>query len=330
MPRSRKLEEMLSALTQIRDAPVDEKAIATLRQVLKSKYSVAVARAAKMVGELSMTQLIPDLAATFERMMVKPAETDQGCLAKKEIAETLYRLEYSKEDLFLQGIRHVQMEPVWGGKEDTAAVLRGVCALGLVRMNYPEVMSELANLLADPKPEARVAAAKAIAYSANPQGVPLLRLKVLVGDEAPQVLSECFIALLQLAPAQSLPLVASFLLASEEQVCELAALALGESRLHEAFDPLRSWWEKSNSVELRRIGLLTIAMLRHENALEFLVSLIANGKNSDAKNAIAALSIYREDEALWARVQRVVEQRGDDSLLQTFASGSKSAAQQLQ
>ncbi|MDZ8224990.1 hypothetical protein [Nostoc sp. ChiVER01] len=54
-------------------------------------------------------------------------------------------------------------------------------------------MNELADLLADPKLEARVAA-KAIAYIRNPQGVPLLRLKTRIGDQAPQVISECFSA----------------------------------------------------------------------------------------------------------------------------------------
>ncbi|GAA6617764.1 hypothetical protein [Scytonema sp. NUACC26] len=322
MAKSRKLEETLSVLAQIRENPVDEQAIATLRQTLKSKYSVAVARTAKIIGELGIANSIPDLVAAFERMMVKPAETDPGCLAKKEIAETLYRFEYGEESLFLQGIHHIQMEPVWGGQEDTAAVLRGVCALGLVRMNYPDVMNELADLLADPKPEARVAAARAIAYTANPQGVPLLRLKVRMGDKAPSVLSECFTALLQLAPVQSLPLIASFLVNSEEQVCELAALALGESRLNEAFLILKNWWERTINAQLRRTGLLAIAMLRQDSALEFLLSLIQEGKSVDAKDAIASLSIYRENTELWQRVEQTVQTRGDDAILRYYALNS--------
>jgi HEAT repeat protein len=318
MAKSRKLEETLSVLAQIRENPIDEQAIATLRQTLRSKYSVAVARAAKIIGEFAIANFIPDLVAAFERMMVKPAETDPGCLAKKEIAETLYRFEYGEESLFLQGIHHIQMEPVWGGQEDTAPVLRGICALGLVRMNYPDVMNELADLLADPKPEARVAAAQAIAYTANPQGVPLLRLKVRMGDKAPQVLSECFTALLKLAPVQSLPLIASFLVNSEEQVCELAALALGESRLQEAFPLLKNWWERTMYAQLRRTGLLAIAMLRQDSALEFLLSLIQEGKTLDAKDAIASLSIYRENTELWQRVEGTVRQRGDDDILRYY------------
>ncbi|MBN3908292.1 MAG: hypothetical protein HWQ35_17645 [Nostoc sp. NMS1] len=311
MPRSRKIEETLSILAQIREHPTSEEGIIILRQALKSKYSIAVAQAAKIVGESTITELVGDLVEAFARMMVKPAQVDQNCLAKKEIAQTLYHLEYSDENLFLQGIRHIQMEPVWGGVEDTAAHLRGICALGLVRMNYSDVMNELADLLADPKPEARVAAVKAIAYTGNPQGVPLLRLKTRIGDQAPQVISECFSALLQLAPTDSLAIVAGFLFDPKEQICELAALTLGESRLEKAFDHLRNCWEQTRNVELRRTLLLAIGMLRQDKAIDFLISLVAQGKDIDAKDAIAALAIYREDRKLWQRVDRASEQRAN-------------------
>ncbi len=311
MPKSRKLEETLSILAQIREHPTSEEGIIILRQVLKSKYSIAVAQAAKIVGESTITGLVTDLVEAFARMMIKPAQVDQNCLAKKEIAQTLYYLEYSDENLFLQGIRHIQMEPVWGGVEDTAAHLRGICALGLVRMNYSDVMNELADLLADPKPEARTAAAKAIAYTGNPQGVPLLRFKTRIGDQAPQVISECFSGLLQLAPADSLAIVASFLFDPKEQICELAALTLGESRLEEAFDLLRNCWEQTRNVELRRTLLLAIGMLRQDKAIDYLISLVAQGKDIDAKDAIAALAIYREDRKLWQRVDRASEQRAN-------------------
>ena len=325
MAKSRKLERTLAELAQIRDSPMSEASIASLRRVLKSKCSVAVAQAAKIVGEAVVAQLVPDLVLAWDQMMISPTEVDPGCFAKKEIAQTLYRLEYGEESLFLQGIQHVQMEAVWGGKEDTAAVLRGVCALGLVRMNYPLVMNELAELLADPKPEARVAAARAIAYTENPEGTSLLRLRVRIGDE-PQVLSECLVALLKLAPSQSLSLIKRFLYARKEplglaenvEIAEIAALALGELRSLEAFDILRTWWEQVEAKELRQTGLLAIAMLRHDDALEFVLSLVPSGTISDALNAIAALRIYRQDGRLWQRVREVVEERGEATLLKAI------------
>lgn len=317
MAKSRKLEETLASLNQIRPDPAS--GTATLRQVLNGKYPIAVAQAARIVGEAAIGELTLDLVAAFDRYMANP-NADQGCLAKHSIAEALYRIESRNEDLFLRGIRHIQMESVWGGKDDTAAALRGVCALGLVRMNYPDVMSELADLLADAKPEARGAAAQAIGYSENLQGVPLLRLRVQVGDVLP-VLSDCFVALLKLAPTPSLPLVKTFLYARREfaedtETAEVAALALGESRLPAAFAVLQPWWQQIKTAELRQTALLSIAMLRRDVALTFLLSLVAEGKLQDAKEAIVALNLYRHDEGLRQRLRGAIDQRGEISLLE--------------
>jgi HEAT repeat protein len=311
MAKSSKLEETLALLDRVELDRAPEEAIVLLKQVLQSKFAIAVARAAKIVRKAELFNLLPDLVMAFERFIINGAVTDPNCLAKKELAETLYRLEYSQESLFLIGIRYVQMESVWGGKVDTAPGLRGICALGLVRMNYPDVMVELADLLADAEVEARMVAARAIAYSESPHGVPLLRLKVKMGDSDPQVLSECFMGLLKLAPAQSLPLMAEFLDRLEVQVCEMAALALGESRLSEALPILTQWWKRTLNAELRRSGLLAIAMLRQDEALAFLLNLITEGTLSDAKDAVAALDLYRQDKALWQRISYAVELRSD-------------------
>jgi len=249
--------------------------------------------------------LIPELAAAFSKFMVNGAETDPSCKAKQRIAEALYRLDYSEESLFLEGIHFVQKEPNWGGSTDTAAALRGTCALGLVRMNYRDVMSELADLLADAESEARIGAVRAIAYTANPQAVPLLRYKARIGDPDPQVISECFTGLLSLAPQASLSLIASFLDKSPE-ISEMAALALGESRQPEAFEILRRWWQRTVTSELRLTGLLAIAMLRQDEALEFLLTLVATGNKRDREGAIGALKMYQSDAILWQRVQQAM------------------------
>ncbi|KAM3095474.1 HEAT repeat domain-containing protein [Phormidesmis sp. 146-12] len=321
MAKSRKLEETLALLTAVRTDPTSEEAIATLHQVLKSKFAIAVSQAAKIIGDAELYDLMPALGEAFDRLMVNPAETDQGCQAKFRIAKALYQLNYSNEDLFLRGIRHVQMEAVWKDKQDTAASLRGVCALGLVRMNYPHVWSELADLLADPETDARVAAARAITYTNDDRGVPLLRLRVQVGDQPP-VISECLLGLLTLAPGRSLSLVTRQLYArkssplrEDTEIAEVAAMALGESRLPEAFPILQTWWHQVKDAELRQTGLLAIAMLRQDEPLDFLLSLVTSRRIQDAKDAIAALSLYRQDQDLWQRVNEAINQREDASLL---------------
>lgn len=316
MAKPRKLEQLLAQLDPVRRDPHAPESTIALQQILTSKYSIAVAQAAKIVGEAERYDLISDLVAAFDRCMTKPTETDPGCTAKLKIADALYRLEYSNEALFLRGIRHIQQEPIWGGSDDTAAALRGTCALGLVRMNYPQVMSELADLFADPKQDARMAAARAIAYSGDLlAGVPLLRLRIQVGDTAP-VLSDCFLALLQLCPeSSSLDLIRRFLTSDMNEVAEVAGLALGESRLAEAFPILQHWWQRTRILELRQTALTAIALLRQDDAIAFLLELIRKGEIPDAKSAIAALGIYHQDPELWRRVCETVHQRSEPGLL---------------
>jgi HEAT repeat protein len=305
MAKSKKLDELLASLAEVRQEPTSEAGLVVLRQILNSKFSIAVAQAAKVIGDAEVRSLIPELAAAFSQFRVNGAETDPSCKAKQRIAEALYRMNYAEESLYLQGIHTIQKEAVWGGTVDTAAALRGTCALGLVRMNYADVMSELADLLADADAEARIGAVRAIAYTGNPQAVPLLRFKARVGDADPQVMSDCFSGLLNLAPQPSLPLVASFLDAAPE-ISEMAALALGESRQPEAFELLRQWWQRTRIAELRLTGLLAIAMLRQDGSLEFLLDLVAKGNKSDREGAIGALKMYQSDAILWQRVQQAM------------------------
>jgi HEAT repeat protein len=313
MVKSQSLQDKLDLLAEIQDNPCSDEAIAILRQTLNSKYPVAIVKAAKLIYRHEMRQFIPDLVANFDRFLEMGATKDPNCLAKKAIADALYHLEHGEETVFLKGIRHVQMESVWGGKVDTAPGLRGVCALGLVRMNYPNIMIELADLLADPEAEARIGAVKAIGYTDDPQGVPLLRLKVQLGDNDPQVMSECFLNLLKLAPTSSTDLVTKFLENPDVQICEMAALALGESRLEEVLPILQDWQKRIRNSELHEICLLAISMLRTEQAMDFLLSLIQDGSDADAKCAIAALELYQQDEALWERVRSVVATRNKPS-----------------
>jgi HEAT repeat protein len=319
MARSRPLEDTLAALGGLRREPVTDGTIETLRQALRGKVSHVAAKAAQVSGELGLRVLAGDLAAAFERFLANPVKTDPGCRAKVEIARALHEMGDDPNGVFLRGIRHRQLEPVYGGREDTAPELRALCALGLVRVGHPDAMVELADLLADPEAAARTGAARAIAYADEAAGEPLLRLKALAGDPDAGVVSECLGALLSLAPRRSLDFVARFLRHQDVVVQEAAAVALGASRLREALPVLRAWWEATAEVDLRRTALLAIAMLRHEEAIGELLSLVAGGARPDARDAIAALATYRHDEALRARVASAIEARTDLDLRPTFA-----------
>jgi hypothetical protein len=97
MAKSRKLEELLARLAQIQAEPTSGQERATLRHVLSSKFSIAIARAAKLAVASALSEWIPDLVAAFDQLIHSAKEMDQGCLAKHAIAEALYRLDYSDE-----------------------------------------------------------------------------------------------------------------------------------------------------------------------------------------------------------------------------------------
>lgn len=301
MGRNSRLEARLAALEALRQVPTAPTTLTTLRQALGARNCHVVAKATQLVGDLQLVELVPEMVDAFRFFMVNPQKTDPSCTAKTAIADALVRLEAEVADIFLDGIGHHQFEPVRGGVVDTASSLRGISAMGLVRLQVPGTMLLLAQLLADPEAEARTAAARAIGESGDPAGIPLLRFKALLGDVHPQVQCECLGALLQLDPEPSLSFVASFLQHEDAAVRRACAVALGESQMVQALPFLETAWEDAEDRELRQAYLVAIALLRHERALEFLLDLIARGGDA-ANDALMALRMYRDDPRIWSRV----------------------------
>ncbi len=132
---------------------------------------------------------------------------------------------------------------MWGGTADTAVDVRASCAMGLVASGYSRALVELTALLNDSDAAGRVGAVRAIACGNPREAELLLRSKALAGDAEPQVLGECFTGLLAVEPEESVGFVAAYLAHADDAVRELAALALGESRLDAALAPLKEAWD---------------------------------------------------------------------------------------
>jgi len=320
MARGKALEATLAKLEQARADPTSPESIALLRSVLRGTSSHAAAQAAAIVAGYELEALAPDLVAAFERLLEDPIRRDPGCAAKEAIADALYRLGAPEVGVYFRGIRHIQLEPVYGGRADTAVQLRGTCGLALVRIHHPDYLLALSELLADKEAPARRIAAQALGYSENPAAQPLLRLKALIGDEEPQVLSECLLALLAVAPEASLDFVAGFLGRQPPENAEAAALALGGSRLPGALPLLRAWWENTFDPTLRRSALLAIAMLKRDEAIDYLLEHVAESAAQHASAAIEALALYRHDPRLRAQVEAALARRTDQTVRDTFAS----------
>jgi len=309
-------EEALAAIHTIRQAPEKYDLRRELAPFLRHKSNHVVAAAATTVEPLEVGALAPDLVEAFERLMRDPAKLDPGCKATTAIVQALVQLEDAAAKVFFAGIRHVQKEGSYGPPVDTAAPLRGLCARGLARMGHPDALLECVTLLADPEIAARTGAVRAIADSGRPDGVLLLRLKTLLGDKEIEVTGECFAALLSLDPAGSVEFVAKFLDSRIEGIGEQAALALGESRLAAAFDVLCGAWERGGLAEQRRTLLVAIAMLRIDEALEFLLERLRGESGHVAADALAGLAFYARDEAVLARVEEIIRQRDDGGALE--------------
>lgn len=302
------LEEQLDRLAELRGQPPSPEGRAEVAKYLSSKMNLVAAKSARIAGEWLAAELAPELVAAFDRFMVKPETTDKRCAAKIEILKALCKLEYSSPSVFRRGLQHIQMEPTWGGSVDTAAEVRALGAMGLAQTDYPEALAEIVPLLLDPQRDARIGAVRAIAASGLPGGTLLLRLKALSGDD-PEVLGECFAALLRAEPAKSLEFVAKFLDNREEAIAEAAALALGDSRLDGAFAALRDAFQRLRAHPLRRTLLLAMALLRRENAIDYLLDLVQNLESQTSADAVAALAMYENDPNLQARLDRARQAR---------------------
>ena len=306
------LEATLARLAVVRADPLSPAAADELRRALGNRSNLIVARAAEIVGEWELPGYVPELVTAFDWFMGSESASairrDHTCAAKLALAEALVALDYDG-GLFERGIAHVQPEPVWGGTEDTAARLRAVCALGLARANPPDVLLRLATLLADQEADARAGAAYAIARVARPGAAALLWYKTLVGDDHILPLQACFAGLLALEPVAAVLHIGGFLHSPIVAVAEAAASELGASRLPAAGPLLREAWDLTREPTLRRPLLAAVAHLRDEEGFAFLLNLLLQGQERDARDALAALAVYRDDARHWRKVERALLRR---------------------
>lgn len=301
----------IATLAKVTDSPETR---TQLRKHLASKTSLVVAKTAAIIAHIEDHDFVPDLVAAFHRFMSDAAKTDKGCAAKTAIVKALLAADCDDEELFRRGVRHVQHEPTWGGRADTAAPLRALCGLGLVQIGSPDAMNELAALLADKEPDARIGAAGALGHC-GPTAAPLLRFKVLTGDEEPAVLAECLTSLMALSPSGSFEFVAGFVDPRFESLYEHAALALAESRLPGVFELLYEKWTATFDREFKQTLLLPLALTRSEEARDLLISVLENGELRLATAAIAALAIYREDATMRRRAEEAIDGPNKGQLL---------------
>lgn len=318
MAKSDPIERALDRLSELRHAEAPETVAVEVREFLRNRSNLVVAKAAKVVRELQLKTLVPDMLTAFNKLMADAPRLDKRCAATTEIASALYELNYEEPAPYLAGLKHVQMEASFGPPVDEAAKLRAVSAQGLVRTRHPDALTEVMQLLVDREPAARIGAVRALAVNGGEAGILLLRLKVLTGDAEPAVLGECFAGLLEASPAKSVPFVARYIDSEDGDVAQAAMLALGESRLPAAYEVLREKWSRTVSMPAKKILLAAMAASKLDEAIAFLMSLVETESIPAAAAAVEALSIYSRNDRVRKSVNDAVLARRNETLLTHF------------
>lgn len=308
-----------NSLTCIESGPITDESLAQLKSAINGNTSLLAAKAVEVAANLNLYDLIPDMITAFERFMIDGVRNDKLCNAKTTIVDALNKLEYMGDEVFLKGAYYIQMEPAFGKPIDAAVKVRIGCAFGLARIIHPDASYILTDLLIDTQSEVRTAAVKALSYLARTESELLLRLKIHVGDEDPEVMQECFNGLAEMAPERSLDFIAQFLRSSDPALAQYAALAIGNSRLSRAYDMLREYWDDFPSSATRRMLLLPIALIRSIEAFNFLLDVVRNAEKKTAAEALYALRIYPSADSI-EQIGKAAKSRKDAELMRIFES----------
>jgi len=286
MPGKLQFEQKVAALEALRQAPAEAR-IDSLRKALAHKNNFIAAKAADLIREFNLQELTPDLLKAFNRFFENAEKSDPQCWAKNAISRTLAAFELQEPEIFLRGMRHIQLEPVWGGQSDTAGTLRATCALALVqcrRLPESDVLAHLVDLLADKDKTVRAEVVRAIDQMGSSAASLLLRLRATLANDEPEVLGACYSGVLHIDGVRAIPWVAGFWSTADEAAGE-AALAIAGTHALEALEPLRHALENSRDPWFRSVLLSAIALIRQEAAINFLLELV----KSESLNAEAAI-----------------------------------------
>jgi HEAT repeat protein len=318
MSGKRRFEEQIAVLDQLRQQPPEAR-VEPLRKALDHRNNFVVAKAADLAREFGLTNLLPDLLKSFDRFFENPEKTDPQCWAKNAISRTLAAFEIQEPDVFLRGMRHIQLEAVWGGRSDTAGTLRATCALALVqcrRLTNDELLAHLIDLFADKEKTVSAEVARAIEQVGSPSASLLLRLRATLAHDEPEVLGACYGGILRLEGVSAIPWVSRFLIGGDEAAGE-AALALAGTHSPQAFDVLQKSLDTASDPWFRSVLLSAIALTRQDAAMEFLLDLVKS-ESFDAERAIEAVVRSMPSEPVVHRLEDLV--KGNPRLVSALAT----------
>jgi HEAT repeat protein len=319
-PSQNSFDQELAELDAYKGKDLDAAAIEHLRKALTHRNNFLVAKAAKLVADAELFDLLPDVLAGFERFFVDPVKSDPQCWAKNALAKALVKLEHRQRDAYLRGMRHHQMEPVWGGVSDSAGTLRATCAHALVDcpgMSDADILMHLTGLLVDPDKAVRMEAVRAIAQVGGVSAALLLRLRALLGPvspdrDTPEVLGAVYSGLLSLDGERAIDLVTANMKDENDAAAE-AAFALADLRSPKALAALVDRFNAGADPWFTSVLLSAIAITRLPEAFDFLLAMVAAESNYAAP-AIEAIARTAPTPELCVLLKAAVAQSGSPRL----------------
>ena len=327
MAGKQKFEQQLAALDALRDLPPEAR-VEPLRKALAHRNNFIAAKAADLVREFNLSQLIPELLTAFDRFLEDAVKSDPQCWAKNALSKALAALDHQDAAIFLRGMRHIQLEPVWGGRSDTAATLRANCALALVQCRSlpdAELLAHLVDLLADKEKIVRAAALQAIEQVGAAPSALLLRLKAIAGDTEPEVLGAAYSGILRLEGVTAIPWVSHFLDAEDDPAAE-AALAIAATHSPQGLEVLRKRLGGIADPWFRSVVLSAIALTRQDEAVAFLLELVRT-ESLHAEGAIEALLRATPSDEVIGQLEKLVA--GNPRLARVFKTHRDASASKL-
>jgi HEAT repeat protein len=317
MPGKRKFEEQLAALDALRQQP-PEAAVDPLRKALANRNNLVVAKATDLVRQFQLTQLTPELLTAFDRFFEDPIKSDPQCWAKNALSRALAHFEHQDAEVYLRGMHHIQLEPVWGGTSDTAGTLRATCALALVQCHSlleADLLTHLIELLGDKDKAVRAEVARAIEQVGSSSAALLLRLRAILDsnlksrkpgqhpEEEPEVLGACYSGILRIEGPSAIPWVARFLADADDPAAE-AALAIAGTHTPQAFETLKQRFNNESDPWFCSVLLSAIALTRQDAALEFLLDQVRT-ESLQAEAAIEAILRSAPSEEVTRRLEKL-------------------------
>jgi HEAT repeat protein len=316
---SRSFDAELAELDALKSATLDTAAIEQLRKALNHRNNFVVSKAAKLVEINELSALLPDVLAAYDRFFEDAVKTDPQCWAKNALVKALVKLEHRDKDAYLRGLRHHQLEPVWGGQSDTAGTLRGSCAHALINcpgISDQELLATLLELFVDTDKAVRIEAARAIGQVGGASATLLLRLRALLGKDEPEVLGACYSGLLAIEGQRAIAFIAGYLEDGDDTAAE-AAFALSETRSPAALAVLIARRRAGADSWFGAVLLSAIALCRLPEAMDYLLAIIERDER-DAPAAIEAIGRTAPSPEQRVRVEQAVRKTGSQRLEQAF------------